>query len=147
MSTEIRFVVKYRVPPHILFDALTNEELYSKYCQCKTKFEKTKGGKFDLYNGSITGTVTDFVENKKLLLKWKFSNWPTSADVQMNFKEKSGNECQLTVLIKNCPDRDVHNQTIDFDNIKVGFQAQIFDKIAMFLGYPLNKDSDSEDDD
>ena len=40
MTTEVRFVVKYRVPPHIIFEAITNEDMISKYLQIKAKFEK-----------------------------------------------------------------------------------------------------------
>ena len=147
MSTEIRMVIRYRVPPRILYEALTNQEMITKFCQCPSKFENKVGGVFEMYNGAITGSVKEIEENKKLLLSWKFSNWPTAANVQMNFKEKAGDECQLTCLIKNCPERDSHNQTIDFDNIKAGFKTQIFDKIAMFLGYPLNNDDSSDEDD
>ena len=147
MSTELRIVIKYRVPPKILYEALTNQEMICKFCQCQSKFEHKLEGEFSFYDGAITGKVQEIEENKKLILSWKFSNWPTAALVQMNFKEKAGNECQLTVIVKNCPERDIHNQTIDFDNIKAGFHAQIFDKIATFLGYPLNKDDSSDEDD
>ena len=146
MSGEVRFVIKYRVPPQIIFDTLTKEEEIKRFCQCETKFERKVGGEFNLYNGAITGKVEEIVEAKKLLLKWKFSSWKEAADVQMNFKPKNGNECQITVLIKNCPDRDIHDQTIDFDNIKAGFKQQIFEKIATFLGYPLNNDDSSDED-
>ncbi len=100
-----------------------------------------------MYNGSIVGTVEELIENKKIILNWKFSNWPTHALVTFNFKEKEGNECQVTVIIKNCPERDVHGQTIDFDNVKSGFKTQIFEKIETFCGFPINKDDESSDED
>ena len=40
MTSEVRFIVKFRVPPHIIFEAITNEEMISKYTQAKAKFEK-----------------------------------------------------------------------------------------------------------
>ena len=40
MTSEVRFVVKFRVPPQIIFEAITNEEMISRYSQAKAKFEK-----------------------------------------------------------------------------------------------------------
>ena len=146
-TSEIRFVIKYRVPPNIIFEALTNQEMISKYTQSESKFEKKVGGEFEFYNGSIKGTVKEIIENKKLLLSWKFSNWSVAADIQMTFKEKSGNESQITILIKNCHNRDANNQTIERNGVINGFKQQIFEKIQMFMGYPLNKDDESSDED
>ena len=108
---------------------------------------KKEGGEFEFYNGSIKGTVKEIVDNKKLLLNWKFSNWSVPADIQMTFKEKAGNESQITILIKNCPNRDANNQTIERNGVINGFKQQIFEKIQMFMGYPLNKDDESSDED
>ena len=44
MTSEVRFTIKYRVPPQIIFEAITNEEMISKYTQAKAKFEKKKCG-------------------------------------------------------------------------------------------------------
>ena len=46
MTSEIRFTIKYRVPPQIIFEALTNSELISKYTQSESKFEKKVDGEF-----------------------------------------------------------------------------------------------------
>ena len=100
-----------------------------------------------MYNGSISGTIEELKENKKIILNWKFSNWPKTSLVIMNIKEKEGNECQLTIVIKDCPERDVLGHTIDFDNVKSGFKTQIFEKIETFCGFPINKDDDSSDED
>jgi activator of HSP90 ATPase len=145
--TEVRFVIKYRVPPNYIYDALTNEEMISKYTQSKCKFEKKVGGSFEMYNGSITGKVVELQENKLLILNWKFSNWKEPTDIKMTIKPKEGNESQITILIKECPNRDANNQTIERKNIIEGFKQQIFEKIQMFIGYPLNKDDESSDED
>ena len=116
--TEVRFVIKYRVPPNYIYDALTNEEMISKYTQSKCKFEKKVGGSFEMYNGSITGKVVELQENKLLILNWKFSNWKEPADIKMTIKPKEGNESQITILIKECPNRDANNLTIERKNKK-----------------------------
>ena len=65
MTSEVRFTIKYRVPPQIIFEAITNEEMISKYTQAKAKFEKKKEGVIELYDGSIKGKIVEFEENKK----------------------------------------------------------------------------------
>ena len=59
MTSEVRFMVKFRVPPHIIFEAITNEEMISKYTQAKAKFEKKVGGVVEYYDGSIKGKVEE----------------------------------------------------------------------------------------
>ena len=51
MTSEVRFIVKFRVPPQIIFEAITNEEMISKYTQAKAKFEKKVGGEVEYYDG------------------------------------------------------------------------------------------------
>ena len=146
MTSEVRFVVKYRVPPQIIFEAITNEEMISKYSQSKAKFEKKVGGAIELYDGSIKGKIVEFEENKKIIMTWLPSNWKQEAHVQMTFKPKEGNETQITILIKDCPNRDASGQIIEKRTVEEGFKQQIFNKIEMFVGYPMNKDDESDSD-
>ena len=146
MTSEVRFIVKFRVPPQIIFEAITNEEMISKYTQAKARFEKKIGGIVELYDGSIKGKIEEFEENKKIKLTWHPSNWSQEAHVQMTFKPKEGNETQITILIKDCPNRDASGQVIQKKTVEEGFKQQIFNKIEMFVGYPMNKDDESDSD-
>ena len=146
MTSEVRFIVKYRVPPQIIFEAITNEEMISKYTQAKAKFDKKIGGVIELYDGSIKGKIVELEENKKIIMTWLPSNWKQEAHVQMTFKPKEGNETQITILIKDCPNRDASGQIIEKKTVEEGFKQQIFNKIEMFVGYPMNKDDESDSD-
>ena len=120
--------------------------MISKYTQAKAKFEKKIGGIVEYYDGSIKGKVEELEPNKKLILSWLPSNQKQSAHVQMTFKPKDGNETQITILIKDCPNRDASGQTIEKRTVEEGFKQQIFNKIEMFVGYPMNRDDDSDSD-
>ena len=146
MTSEVRFNVRYRVPPQIIFEAITNQEMICKYTQAKAKFEKKVGGEVEYYEGAIKGKIEELDENKKIVLTWHPSNWKQSAHVQMTFKLKDGNETQITILIRDCPNRDASNQVIEKRTVEEGFKQQIFNKIEMFVGYPMNKDNDSDSD-
>ena len=62
------------------------------------------------------------------------------------WKPKEGNETQITILIKDYPNRDASGQIIETRTVEEGFKQQIFNKIEMFVGYPMNKDDESDSD-
>jgi len=148
MPSEVKFDIKYRVPTNIIYETLTNPIEIIKFTQCKAEFVKEVNGTFNFYEGFITGSNVELIENKKLAQKWKFSNLPTNVDVTMNFKEKPGKESLIQIIVKNIPERDNLNSSVDLKSIEKGFRTQIFEKIQNYLGYPMNNDvsSDSESD-
>ncbi len=148
MPSEVKFDIKYRVPTNIIYETLTNPIEIIKFTQCKAEFVKEVNGTFNFYEGFITGSNVELIENKKLAQKWKFSNLPTNVDVTMNFKEKPGKESLIQIIVKNIPERDILNSSVDLKSIEKGFRTQIFEKIQNYLGYPMNNDvsSDSESD-
>lgn len=148
MPYDMKFKVKYRVPVHIIYEALTDESLIFKYTQVKTVYPNKEGESFSLYDGAITGKIKELKKDNKIIQTWKFTNWKSEAELRLIFKAKKGNESEITVEMKGVPDRDIFDKTIEEENIKAGFTNQIFDNISKWIGYPQNKDeSDSEDDD
>ncbi len=144
MPSELKFNIKYRVPTNIIYETLTNPMEIMKFTQCKADFVKEVNGTFNFYDGFITGSNIELVENKKLVQKWKFSNLPSSIDVTMNLKEKPGKESLIQISVKNIPERDNLNSSVDLKSIERGFRTQIFEKIQNYLGYPMNNDASSE---
>jgi activator of HSP90 ATPase len=130
-----------------MFNALTNPQEITRYTQCKAEFSKEENGTFVFYDGFIKGTNIQIIENSKLVQKWKFSNLPSEIDVTINLKEKPGQECHVFVIVKNIPEKDNMNSSVDLNNIEKGFRTQIFEKIQTFMGYPMNNDSSSEESD
>ena len=146
MPTELKFNIKYRVPVRIIYDALTNPTEITRFTQSVAKFDKSEGGAFSFYDGFITGVNEKLEENKKIVQKWKFNNWKDQADLTLTFKEKEGDECLVSVSLKNIPERDTFNQFVDLPNLEQGFRGQIFEKISKFLGYPMKNDVESDDE-
>ena len=146
MPLDLKFTVKYRVPTRIIYEALTTPEIMMKFTQCPVKFENNFGGSFSLYNDYITGTNQELVPNTKIVQKWKQGNWKEFADLTITFKETSGNESALLIILKGIPERDTCNQYVDTKQVEAGWRSQIFQKINDYLGYPLNKDADEDSD-
>lgn len=144
MPSEIKIKQKYRVPPKIIFEALTNEELMQRFTQTKAKFDPN--GEFFLYDGRIIGTNVKFEENSIIQQKWQFDSWPQPADLTITFKEISGGETLISLIYKNIPDRDNYGNRIEPKELESGWRSQIFQKISTFLGYPMNNDQESSDE-
>jgi len=148
MSQELKFKVKFRVPPNIIYEALTNQDMMIKYTQTPAVFEKTNGSNFFMYDKNIQGVNVELQENNKIVQKWKFSSWPDYAELTMVFKERAGNESTIFMHMKNIPKEDNTKRGIELKVIENGWHGQIFKKINDFCGYPINADkTDSEDDD
>ena len=148
MPTDLKFKVKFRVPGYIIYQALSSEDIITRYTQSKTIYPTKEGEEFSLYDGSIKGVVTELVQNIKIVQTWKFPNWGEAAECKYTIKEAKGQECEIQVELKGIPDKDIFNKTIEHDNIQAGFMQQIFDNISKWLGYPQNKDeTDSEEED
>ena len=146
MPNDYKFQVIYRVPVKLMFETLTNPSEITKFTQCPAKFDKNQGGTFNFYDGTITGTNEEIVENKKIVQNWKFSSWKESCNITWNFKEKDGNECLITLNLKNIPERDSYNNIVDLKELEKGFRSSIFKKISDWLGYPQNLDKKDEYD-
>ena len=148
MPSDLKFDLKYRVPTHIMFQALTVPEQITRYTQCKAEFSKEENGTFNFYDGFITGTNIQIIENSKLVQKWKFNNLPSEMDVTINIKEKKGQESQVFIIVKNIPEKDNQKSNVDVKSIESGFRRQIFEKISNYMGYPMNmEDTDSDESD
>jgi activator of HSP90 ATPase len=147
MTSDLKFTVKFRVPPYIIYQALTDQSLMLKYMQCKLNYEPKVNFEYNLYENAIVGKVKEVIENKKILQSWKFSSWQNEAELRIIIKENKGNECELSIDLKGVPNRDIFNKTIELETVKNGFYQQIFDRISTFLGYPQNKDNQDDSDD
>jgi len=147
MPNELKFSVTYRVPVKIIYDVLTNPIEITKFTHSPAVFENNVGGSFNFYDGFISGTNELLEPNKKIVQKWKFKDWKSFGDLTLTFKEKEGNECLVIFLMKNIPERDSLNQIVDLPNLQKGFRSQIFQKISDWLGYPMNKDGESDEED
>ena len=147
MTSDLKFTIKFRVPPYIIYQALTDQSLMLKYMQCKLNYEPKVDFEQNLYDNAIVGKVKEIIENKKILQSWKFSSWQNAAELRIIIKESKGNECELSIDLKGVPNRDIFNKTIELETVKNGFYQQIFDRISTFLGYPQNKDETDDSDD
>lgn len=83
-----------------LYSIFTVKDLVQKFSKSTAVLEAEKGGKFQMFDGNITGEYLELLTNKKIVMKWRCRNWPEEhyATVALNFVPTLGQmELQLTV--------------------------------------------------
>ncbi|XP_059290847.1 uncharacterized protein LOC132044372 [Lycium ferocissimum] len=59
-----------------LFEILMNENRWKGFTQSNARISKEVGGKFSIFDGSVTGSNVELQEGKLLVQKWRFGSWP-----------------------------------------------------------------------
>lgn len=62
--------------PREVFEALVDPKEHAKFTGAFARLEKSVGGRFSHYNGSLSGVVVSLEPNRRLVLAWRSSDWP-----------------------------------------------------------------------
>ena len=53
-----------------------DEKKHAQFTGAKVKISRKTGGKFDIWEGAITGENLELVPDKKIVQSWRYSDWP-----------------------------------------------------------------------
>lgn len=59
-----------------LYSIFTVKDLVQKFSKSSAVLEAEKGGKFQMFDGTITGEYIELSINRKIVMKWRYKNWP-----------------------------------------------------------------------
>ncbi|XP_029453524.1 activator of 90 kDa heat shock protein ATPase homolog 1 isoform X2 [Rhinatrema bivittatum] len=115
--------------PEELYRVFTIQELVQAFTHSSAVLEASKGGRFQLLNGSVSGEFLQLVPEKEIVMKWRFKSWPSGhhATISLTFVDKDG-ETQLELEGKGVPAREE-------ERTKEGWQRYYFDAIKQTFGY------------
>lgn len=133
-ETEVKGV--FSVPAPIIYKTLTDQIQVCQFTRGLAVSELQPEGKLEMFDGSIQGVYKELVENEKIVMKWKFKEWPEFADVVINF-HAFNDSCEVTVSYTNIPTHDTFANFINVEQIKQGWRQNIFKMIHMVFGYTL----------
>ncbi|XP_039096253.1 activator of 90 kDa heat shock protein ATPase homolog 2 isoform X1 [Hyaena hyaena] len=87
-----------------LYSIFTVKELVQKFSKSPAVLEAEKGGRFQMFDGNITGEYVELLTNKKIVMKWRYRNWPEEhyATVALNFVPAPG-QTELQLDCKGVP--------------------------------------------
>src|SRR3989344_5176024 len=91
--------------PREVYEAYVDAKKHAAFTGANVKFEAKAGGKFDIWDGSLTGENVKLVPGKKIVQKWRADDWPEGhySDLKIDlFADGDGTRLKLTQ--ENVPD-------------------------------------------
>ncbi|XP_034015357.1 activator of 90 kDa heat shock protein ATPase homolog 1b [Thalassophryne amazonica] len=115
--------------PFELYRVFVNQEMVQAFTQAPATVDGDKGGRFRLFNGNIFGEFIELVPDKKIVMKWRYNNWPCEhyATITISFLDRSS-ETELAVEYQGVPDSEE-------ERTKEGWQRYYFEAIKQTFGY------------
>ena len=101
----IRQTVHISAKPQEVYEAFVDAKKHGEFTGAKVKFDAKVGGKFDIWGGELTGENVEFVKGKKIVQKWRASDWPEGhfSDLTINL-ESENDETRLVLVQEYVPD-------------------------------------------
>lgn len=70
---------EFKCRAHELYQVFTDINMVRAYTQNpNVVYEAEKHGRFSLFDGNISGSFVEFVPNKKIVMNWRYKQWPAS---------------------------------------------------------------------
>nr|KAF6328489.1 hypothetical protein mPipKuh1_000471 [Pipistrellus kuhlii] len=110
-----------------LYSIFTVKELVQQFSKSPAILEAEKGGKFQMFDGNVTGEYIELLTNEKIVMKWRCRSWPEEhyATVVLNFVPTPG-QTELQLDCKGVP-------VCKEENMKFCWQKQHFEEIKGLL--------------
>lgn len=120
---------KFLTSPPELYRVFTNQQMVQAFTRCAATVEADKGGRFRLLDGNVYGEFTDLVPDEKIVMRWRFNNWPCEhyATISLTLLDCSS-ETELKVDFRGVPENEE-------ERTKDGWQRYYFEAIKMTFGY------------
>eukprot|EP00794_Sanderia_malayensis_P020393 gene20393-22405_t len=108
IKVELKLKEEFKTTAAELYFVLTDEQRVAAFTRSPASLDAKPGGKFSFLSGNIIGEFVEMVPEKKIVQKWRFSNWPeglySNVTITLNQKE----DCTLLELKQTgIPDTDI----------------------------------------
>lgn len=115
--------------PSELYRVFLNQEMVQAFTRSAATVDGERGGKFRMLDGNISGEFTEVVPDEKIVMKWRYNNWPSEhyATISMSLLDRSS-ETELKVEFRGVPDSQ-EEQT------KEGWKRYYFQAIKQTFGF------------
>jgi activator of HSP90 ATPase len=72
----IKQTVTFNASPHEVYEMLMDSEKHSEFTEAAARISRKVGGRFSTYDDYSTGTNIELVQDRKIVQKWRGSDWP-----------------------------------------------------------------------
>jgi len=127
-SSALEFDEHFAANPKELYEILLDGNRMSMVTG-GAKIEKRIGGEFSLFNGAVTGFITEMNDGERFVQRWRFSSWRTGAfsTVTITLSERNG---ETIVHLK-----QVGIPEDDKNRTEAGWRQNIFNRIRGIFGF------------
>ena len=113
--------------PEQVFETFLDEKQHSRLIGASAKIDRKIGGKFSLWDGSISGTTVSLEKNKKITQRWRESDWEDGhfSTVEFEFFPTKGGT-RLVLIHKGVPEDH-------YEKIKDGWKQFYLEPLKEFF--------------
>jgi activator of HSP90 ATPase len=72
----IRQSVTFVTSPHVIYEMLMDSRKHARFTGEKASISRKVGGKFNAYDGYITGINIELLPDEKIVQSWRGDDWP-----------------------------------------------------------------------
>lgn len=111
MGKTINQSITFKASAHDVYEALMDSKKHAEFTKAPAEISTEVGGTFSVHGDYITGENLELEQDKKIVQKWRASEWPEGhySTVTFELEEKDGST-ELTFTHENVP--DVHADSI-----------------------------------
>jgi len=104
MSKNIEQTVIIKASAHDVYEALMDSKKHAEFTDAEAKISREVGGKIQAWGDYIEGENLELVPDKKIVQKWRASDWPNGhySTVTFALAEKDG-QTELKFTQENVP--------------------------------------------
>jgi len=129
VKVELELKEEFKTSAGELYQVLTDENRVAAFTREKATVDAKPGGKFSILGGNISGVFVELIPDKKIVQKWRFSNWPEAcySTVTMNLVQKE--DCTVIQLKQSgIPDYDI-------EKTETGWRRYFWESIKRTFGF------------
>ena len=127
MKNEFTLTETFSATAKDIYDAWLSTDGHTKMTGSPAKVDGVVRGEFTAWDGYIWGTFTELEKNKRILQKWRTSEFPEEAEYSLVeiLLEESNNKTKFTLIHTNIPDGQ--------DSYKQGWEDFYFKPMREFF--------------
>jgi activator of HSP90 ATPase len=104
MPRTIRQSVTFQCSPHEVYEALMDSRKHARFSGAAARISRKVGGVISAYDGYIEGVNLELVPSRKIVQRWRASDWPEGATSVVRFTlAKAGTRTRLTFAHSGVP--------------------------------------------
>tara|TARA_Y100000034_G_C6676075_1_gene297025 strand:- start:98 stop:496 length:399 start_codon:yes stop_codon:yes gene_type:complete len=123
----INQTIKFKAKPSEVYEALMDSKKHSEFTGDEAEISKEVGGKIKAYGDYIEGENLELIENKKIVQKWRTSEWEEGKFSKVIFEfEETEEGTELKFTHEDVPDDS-------YEDLKQGWEDYYWEPLKEYL--------------